>query len=114
MEDLEKANPYRDGSTGRFTSGGGGGAGGSGGGGSKGGKKKKLSRQEDKKVTDLSINLFNHQQSMPEAVRTGKKSPAATAWRTEFSQIVDQAASVLETGPREAYRELQSRMGVVG
>jgi ribosomal protein L15 len=106
MEDLEKANPYRDGSTGRFTTGGGGGAGGSSGGGSKGAKSKKLD--------SLAIDLFNHQQSMPQAVRTGKKTPAATAWRTEFSQIVDQAASVLGVEPREAYRELQSRMGVVG
>jgi hypothetical protein len=104
MEDLEKANPYRDGSTGRFTTGGGGGGGA---GGSKGGK-------NSKKLDSLAIDLFNHQQSMPQAVRTGKKTPAATAWRTEFSQIVDQAASVLGVEPREAYRELQSRMGVVG
>ena len=113
MEEVEKANPYRDGSTGRFTSGGGG-AGGSGGGGSKGGKKKKLSRQEDKKVTDLSIELFNLKQSMPLSVRQGKKGPAQRLYAATFSSIVDQAASVLDTTPREAFGELNRRMGVEG
>jgi len=112
MEDLNKANPYKDGSTGRFTTGGGGGA--SGGGGSKGGKKKKLSRQEDKKVTDLSIELFNLKQTMPMSVRTGKKGPAQRLYTATFTSIVDQAAGILDTTPKEAYNELNSRMGVVG
>lgn len=110
MEDLEKANPYRDGSTGRFTTGGGG-AGGSGGGGSKGGKKK-LSRQEDKKVTDLSIELFNLKQTMPLSVRQGKKGPAQRLYSATFTSIVDQAAGILDTTPKEAFGELNRRMGV--
>jgi hypothetical protein len=104
MEEVEKANPYRDGSTGRFTTGGGGG----------GGALTPGKGKRNQALNSLAINLFNHQQSMPMAVRTGKKTPAAAAWRQEFSQIVDQAAKVLGVGPREAYRELQSRMGNEG
>lgn len=109
MEDeLEKYNPNHD-SNGRFASGGGGG-----GGGAKGGKggKKKLSRQEDKKVTDLAIELFNLKQSMPLSVRQGKKGPASRLWTATFTSIVDQAAGVLDTTPKEAFGELNRRMGV--
>lgn len=107
-QELNKANPYRD-SQGRFASGGGGSASGS-----KGGSKKKLNRQEDKKVTDLSIELFNLKQTMPLSVRQGKKGPAQRLYTATFSSIVDQAASILDTTPKEAYGELNRRMGVEG
>lgn len=113
MEEVEKANPYRDGATGRFTTGGGGGGGATGGKGGKGGKKK-LNRNEDKQVTDLAIELFNLRQNMPMSVRTGKKGPAQRLFQATFTSIVDQAAAVLDTTPKEAFNELQSRMGVGG
>ena len=102
-EEVIKYNPHHD-SRGRFTSGGGGSAGGA-----KGGKK--LSPQDDKKLNQLAIDIFNHKQGMPLSVRTGKKTPAAMAWRQKFTDIVDTAASILGTGPREAGQELSRRMG---
>ena len=102
-EEVIKYNPHHD-SRGRFTSGGGGASG------AKGGKK--LSPQDNKKLDDLAIQMFNHKQDMPLAVRTGKKTPAATAYRQKFTDIVNQAAAITGTSPKEAYAELNTRMGL--
>ena len=45
---------------------------------------------------------------------TGNNDAKSEAYRRKFSDIVDQGAAILEVGPREAYREMMSRMGVVG
>ena len=103
-EDVEKYNPHHD-ERGRFTSGGGGGASG---GGAKGNK---LTPAQDKEHNQLAIDVFNHKQSMPMSVRTGKKGPAATAYRQKFSDIVDRAATITGTSAKEAYAELNRRMG---
>ena len=66
----------------------------------------------DKKVNDLSIKMFNLKQSMPVSVRTGKNTPEASKYRADFSSIVDQAAGILGTSPKEAFGELNTRMGV--
>lgn len=114
MEEVIKYNPHHD-SRGRFTSGGGG-----------GGlgpdtvpananpKGHILTRNESKRIDDLAIDMFNHKQTMPLSVRTGKKSPAANAYRQKFTDIVDEAARIMGTTPREAHAELNRRMGVGG
>ena len=99
-EEVVKYNPHHD-SQGRFTSGGG----------SAGGAGKKLSPQDNKKVDDLAIEMFNHKQDMPMSVRTGKKTPEATAYRQKFTDIVDRTAAILGSSAKEAFNELNRRMG---
>lgn len=100
MEEINKANPHHD-SRGRFASGGGG-----------GGALTPGNGKRSQALNQVAIDLFNHKQSMPMSVRTGKKTPEALAWRQKFSEIVDQGAKILGVSPREAHNELQRRMGV--
>lgn len=70
-----------------------------------------LSPEDDKKMNQLSIDMWNHKQSMPMSVRTGKNTPVAQAYRAKFTQIVDEAAAILGKSPKEAFGELGRRMG---
>lgn len=97
MEEVTKHGSHNQASHGRK---GGGGAGGG------------LSAADDKKLDDLSVDLYNHKQTMPLSVRTGKNTPEANAYRTKFTQIVDTAAGILGKSPKEAFGELNRRMGV--
>jgi len=71
-----------------------------------------LSPEDDKKMNALAVDMYNHKQSMPLDVRTGKNTPKAQAYRTKFTQIVDTAAGILGKSPKEAFGELNRRMGV--
>ena len=71
-----------------------------------------LSPADDKKMNSLAVDMYNHKQSMPLSVRTGKNTPEAQAYRTKFSQIVDTAAGILGKTPKEAFGELNRRMGL--
>lgn len=97
MEDVTKHGSHNQASHGRK---GGGGAGGG------------LSPADDKKMNALAVDMFNHKQSMPLDVKTGKNTPKAQAYRTKFTQIVDTAAGILGSTPKEAFGELNRRMGV--
>ena len=99
MEEVIKHGSHNQASHGR--KGGGAGAGG-------------LSPADDKKVDGLAVDLYNHKQSMPLDVRTGKNTPRAQAYRTESTRIIDSAAKILGTGPQAAFQELNRRMGVGG
>ncbi len=99
MEDVIKHGSHNQASHGR--KGGGAGAGG-------------LTPEQDAKLDDLSIDLYNHKQTMPLDVRTGKNTPRAQAYRTKFTQIVDTAAGIMGKSPKEAFGELNRRMGVGG
>lgn len=85
---------------------------GKGGAGGTGGAGGKLTPEQDKQVNQLSIDLYNHKQAMPMSVKTGKNTPEAQAYRQKFTQIVDQAAGILGKTPKEAFGELNRRMGV--
>lgn len=80
--------------------------------GSKGGGAGGLSPADDKKVNDLAIEMWNHRQTMPLSVKTGKNTPAADAYRTKFTRIIDTAAGILGKSPKDTYAELNRRMGV--
>lgn len=97
MEEVIKHGSHNQASHGRK-----GGAGGAGG----------LSPEDDKKVNDLAIDMWNHRQTMPLSVKTGKNTPAADAYRTKFTQIIDTAASILGKTPKDTYAELNRRLGV--
>jgi hypothetical protein len=73
-----------------------------------------LSAADDKKMNALAVDMYNHKQSMPLDVRTGKNTPKAQAYRQKFTQIVDEAAGILGKSPKEAFGELNRRMGVGG
>lgn len=99
MEEVIKHGSHNQASHGRK-----GGAGGAGG----------LSPEDDKKVNDLAIDMWNHRQTMPLSVKTGKNTPAADAYRTKFTQIIDTAAAILGKTPKDTYADLNRRMGVGG
>ena len=73
-----------------------------------------LSPEDDKKMNGLAVDMYNHKQSMPLDVRTGKNTPKAQAYRTKFSQIVDSAAAITGKTPQAAFADLNARMGVGG
>lgn len=98
MEEIIKHGSHNQASHGK------GGKGGAGAGG--------LTPEQDKKMNSLSIDMYNHKQSMPLDIKTGKNTPKAQAYRTKFTQIVDEAAGILGKSPKEAFNELNRRMGV--
>ena len=71
-----------------------------------------LSPEDDKKMNALAVDMYNHKQSMPLDVKTGKNTPKAQAYRTRFTQIVDEAAAILGSTPKAAFGELNRRMGL--
>jgi hypothetical protein len=71
-----------------------------------------LSPEDDKKMNGLAVDMYNHKQSMPLDVRTGKNTPKAQAYRTKFTQIVDSAAAITGKTPQAAFADLNARMGV--
>jgi len=71
-----------------------------------------LSPEDDKKMNGLAVDMYNHKQSMPLDVRTGKNTPKAQAYRTKFTQIVDSAAAITGKTPSAAFADLNARMGV--
>ncbi len=73
-----------------------------------------LSPADDKKVDGLAVDMFNHKQSMPLDVKTGKNTPRAQAYRTESTRIINEAAKILGTSASSAFTELNRRMGVGG
>jgi len=75
------------------------GGGGAGGGGS-------LTPEQNKKVNELSIDLFNHGQKRP--IRSG---PKLEQWKDTGRNIVDQAATILKLPKDKTITELRSRMG---
>lgn len=99
MEEVIKHGSHNQASHGR--KGGKGGAGG-------------LSPEDDKKVNDLAIDMWNHRQTMPLDVKTGKNTPRAQAYREKFTQIIDTAAGILGKTPKDTYADLNRRMGVGG
>ena len=96
MEEVTKHGSHNQASHGRK----GGGAGGG------------LSAADDKKVNDLAIDMWNHRQTMPLDVKTGKNTPRAQAYRTRFTQIIDEAAAILGKTPKDTYADLNARLGV--
>lgn len=90
---------------------GGRGAGGGGGGG-RNASGKTLTPSQDKKLNNLSIDLFNHKQSVTPSMRAGKiNTPAAQAHIKRGQDIVTQAQNVLGGSREEALGELNRRMG---
>lgn len=71
-----------------------------------------LSPEDDKKMNGLSVDMYNHKQSIPISVRTGKNTPEAQAYRSRFTQIVDSAAAITGKSPQAAFADLNARMGV--
>lgn len=66
----------------------------------------------DQKLNDLSINLFNHKQSVTPSMRAGKiNTPAAQAHIKRGQDIVTQAQNVLGGSKEQALGELNRRMG---
>lgn len=105
MSTLNKSEVAKHGSHDQSTHGRGKGGAGAGGG-------SNLTPAQDKQMNQLAIDMYNHKQSMPMSVRTGKNTPEAQAYRTRFSQIVDEAAAILGKSPQDAFGELNRRMGV--
>lgn len=65
-----------------------------------------LTPEQNKKVNELSIDLFNHGQKRP--IRSG---PKLDQWKDKGRNIVDQAATILKLPKDKTITELRSRMG---
>jgi len=88
------------------------GSGGGGGGGGSTASGKTLTPTQDRKLNNLSIDLFNHKQSVTPSMRAGKiNTPAAQAHIKRGQEIVTQAQNVLGGSREEALGELNRRMG---
>lgn len=73
---------------------------------------KPLTRAQDKKLDDLSIDLFNNNQSITPAMRAGKiNTPAAQAVIQRGQKIVTEAQQVYGGSRGDALNELNRRMG---
>ena len=73
---------------------------------------KPLTRSQDKKLDDLSIDLFNNNQSITPAMRAGKiNTPAAQAVIQRGQKIVTEAQQVYGGSRGDALNELNRRMG---
>lgn len=112
--EVKKGNPYRD-ALGRFASGGAGGgvpAGGASPSGAVNAEGKPLSTREDRKLNDLSIDMWNHKQGTPASIRTGNvRTPQAQAHIRVGQQIVSQAQEIFGGSREETMGELNRRMG---
>lgn len=74
-----------------------------------------LTRQQDKRLDDLSIEMFNHRQSITPAMRAGKiNTPSAQAHIKRGQDIVTQAQEVYGGSRGDALDELNRRLGVRG
>ena len=71
-----------------------------------------LTRNEDKKLNDLSVDMFNHKQNVPMSVRTGNlKSPSAQTHIKRGQEIVTQAHQIYGGTREQTMNELNRRIG---